>query len=380
MKALNLIDDLLAELDSWDATLGNSKSLHDQNEHELDLSQYNDGYKFLRYIHENLATPESIAYGKRFKPMKNDILVITPPKSGTFWTGYIIHLLKCKCNMNAINQINENEDFMPFLLSCYDYEFLINNPNDEKNCYHPKYLPRLFMKHSLMNESYVNDKNCQIIVVMRDPKDILYSWYKRLSINQNTILNFDSFADSLAFNHGNLPQALTPFEFFNSWSLFYKNNNFQYKYSNVLTLFYEDLIENRQKCIQEIEIFLNINHPNDKKMYDFDLEKMVTHLSSFDEMIKIGDKLNFGRCTRYFIKRLEKRCNKGKMNVSEKQIYKFLKAGHVRSDGGKVGQSIDKIDKKWLKKIDEYWYANIFPKTQCKNYQQFRKKISFLYK
>ena len=348
---------------------------------ESDISDYQYAYDHCENTINKLVTSESITYSKQYKPRKDDIFVITPPKAGTIWTGYIIFLLKCKCDQSIIDQISENEDFMPHMPACYDYNFLINNDDWKHD---PDVPPRLLMKHTPLEESYVNlsDKdddavNGRVIAVMRDPRDAIYSWYRMHDTDVNNKLNFDAFYDTLGFRYETNRLALDPLSFFKSWGKLYFENGFNYRHNNLLTLFFDDLIENRLACIQEIEKFLNINNPQNINNsndggYDKELENEIYRLTSFEEMRKVDDKLRFGRIGRYYAKR--------EFGLTDEQVKQMVfNKSHLRSDGGKTGQGKEKMPQKWIDECDRYWKENVEPIVACQNYQQFRQKVSFLY-
>ena len=373
------------------------------NQPELyDASDYNQAYEYLSYFQSQSVTNESVQYGKNYKPVANDIFVCTPPRSGTVWTGYIIYLLKCKCRQTSIDKIKETADFMPFLPTCYDIGF-----NIQEKDYKQEYEPNQFMCHLSIEDAPVNDPNAKIVSCLRDPKDAIYSWYKLFADDFEQVLNFDAFCD--VHEPFNLHFMATQLEFYQTWALFYNKNNFNYKNGNVLTIFFEDLLKDRRKCIQEIESFIGINDPNGND-YDSEFEDKVFIMSSHDEMKKIKDKFNFGIVLEMFnqrrmkaitldgqLKKEEHEKEKEKerekldnidMNANtdvdvdgnDSSHYVEFKSGHIRADGGVKGQAIEQMPQKWIDKYNDYWKENIYPILGCKDYQTFRDKVSFLSK
>ena len=398
-----------------------STSSTKQNNHiyqiyDIDVSKYDEAYSIWSDWAQNIVTQTSADYGINFlngshnyaEACKNDVnmirdrvIVNTLPKAGTIWVGYIIFLLKSRCDGLILNQIQEQEDFMPFLSYCYDYNILVNDYNYMRDnipydtaIWSQSQSPQLFCQHSEYkhcqawidnnynhsNDNDINILNNKMVVVFRDPFDAIYSFYKYKSNDFASFgrqLNFEAFDDAV-LNRRDLKHEMNVFQFFASWIKFYESINFNYKYKNsLLTLFYEDLILDRQKCIQEIEMFLNINNPNDKEKYDVNLENKVLSLSSFDEMKKIGNQLEAKRAARCFINNAQS---------DEKLTYQrsFMYSGkHVRQDGGKIGQSIhDKnghgLSKEYVEKVQQFWREEIEPICGCKDYHQLRQKISFV--
>ena len=92
---------------------------------QADLSDYDTCVKVLRdtYAGQKDISIESLKYGKEFVPSNKDIIINSGAKSGTIWVGWIIFLLKCKCDPVAIEKISQNEDFIAFIPGCYDYQF-----------------------------------------------------------------------------------------------------------------------------------------------------------------------------------------------------------------------------------------------------------------
>ncbi|XP_034046440.1 amine sulfotransferase-like [Thalassophryne amazonica] len=111
-------------------------------------------------------TAEYIDSLQTFKILDSDIFVVTYPKSGTIWSQQIIISI---CDLaGGLNEYSNNWEQMPWLEYTEGHEDYSLRPS-----------PRLFTSHLIpaLMPPGLKDKKAKIVYVMRNPKDIVTSFY-----------------------------------------------------------------------------------------------------------------------------------------------------------------------------------------------------------
>ena len=109
-----------------------------------------------------LLTDKSIEKALCFTPQADDVFVVTYPKSGTTWMQQIVHGIRSKGDMN----FGEICQVVPWIEACDELNQDMERPFDV--------LPRAYKTH--FNYDRV-PKGARYIYVVRDPKDVLPSFY-----------------------------------------------------------------------------------------------------------------------------------------------------------------------------------------------------------
>lgn len=165
---------------------------------------------------------KSLSDFKEFKPRKDDIWIVSFPKSGTTWLQEIVYLIVNECDFaSAKNESIENRT--PFL----DYPSpglkFINNMKSTRII--KTHLPLTFLPDQIENES-------KVIYIVRNPKDVTVSYFHfvKLSTQAEFTGDFDDFVK--LFIDGKVP--------YGPW---WKHVDDYANKKNVHLVFYEDLHE-----------------------------------------------------------------------------------------------------------------------------------------
>ncbi|KAJ8413621.1 hypothetical protein AAFF_G00081280 [Aldrovandia affinis] len=115
------------------------------------------------YLPKLLHPPESLNFLEEFNFRRDDIVVVTYPKSGTTWMQEIVPLIQSEGDMASVLTL-PNWDRMPWL---EEHRCIVLNLDERPS-------PRMFATHfhySMMPVSYFKVKP-KVIYVMRNPKDV----------------------------------------------------------------------------------------------------------------------------------------------------------------------------------------------------------------
>uniref|UniRef100_A0A646QEP3 Sulfotransferase 4A1 n=1 Tax=Hemiscolopendra marginata TaxID=943146 RepID=A0A646QEP3_9MYRI len=131
-----------------------------------------------------------------FQVRDDDIWVVTFPKSGTTWIQEIVYLIATGCDQKK-SQILMDERF-PFIESDALYTSSLRNGMNAVTYLEQMESPRFIKSHlpySYLPQSLLNNKCCKIIYVIRNPKDVLVSffYFYRMLHSRSFIGEFDAF-------------------------------------------------------------------------------------------------------------------------------------------------------------------------------------------
>ncbi|XP_013400596.1 sulfotransferase 1C2A [Lingula anatina] len=199
---------------------------------------------------------ERLAAADKFEARPDDVWVSTYPKSGTHWTWEIVHML-----INGNAKINDIPKTMGFFEE-RDQDHLDNIPS-------PRVLDTHLSYHRIPPDVW--RKNCKIVYVMRNPKDVAVSFYNHSKgiIDYKYEGTWNGFFK--LFTEG------PKFE----WGMWWENvlswwENARNK-SNVLFLTYEEMIKDSVAAVRKIAEF--IGRPGTEELY-----KAIADACAFDKM------------------------------------------------------------------------------------------------
>ncbi|XP_030751841.1 estrogen sulfotransferase-like [Sitophilus oryzae] len=271
-----------------------------------------------------------------FKLRKDDVFVITFPRSGTTWTQEMVWLL---CNNLDYEKASKKPlmDRFPFLeYNCFVHEDikqeLLNKNRHDPTLYQmveeldypawkllSQWRGRRFIKTHLpfsLLPPNLTKEGCKVIYVARNPKDVAVSFYylNRTMITQGYHGDFPKYWDYFERNL----QPWTPY-----WS--HLKEGWGHRHDpNVLFIFYEDMNKNSRTSIEKIAQFLEksysaaefdtlenhlkfSNFKNNKSVNFDNLEQIGVCLKSEQSFVRKGENNGWKEC---FEEELEKRADK----------------------------------------------------------------------
>jgi len=220
-----------------------------------------------------------------------DVYIIGYPKSGTtlvkVLVGYMAYGITTPVDINLMHQLVTEE-----------YKF--------------KYYQRFGERHYFKNHELPDPKYKNVIYVIRDGRDALLSYY-HMRKNMNRQINIEEF-----YKNG----GKTPFGTWSEHVSAWQENPYK---ARIIFVKYEDLLKAKEKEIERLASFLNIE--------DFNAASLC-HLTSFESMRKMEQ--SFGWAQRK------------KINGFKKDTF------FVRS--GKVGEAIESVPESVLQSFNSQNY------------------------
>ncbi|KAG4075339.1 hypothetical protein HA402_003130 [Bradysia odoriphaga] len=194
-----------------------------------------------------------------YKPFDDDVFIVTYPKNGTTWTQQIVILLQNNGNLPDDVAKGDMSLRSPFL--------------EYRGADSLKQLTRPYsIKTHIEGNSHPWNPHAKYIIVLRNPKDALVSfYYHHTSSPEYGIpdLSFDNFFE--LFMDGEV-ECGSYFDWVLSW---WQRKDFD----NVMVTTYEGRLKDPVGDVTQIAEFLNI-------VYDDDIIKRTVEMSSFGAMRK----------------------------------------------------------------------------------------------
>ncbi|XP_044759626.1 sulfotransferase 1E1-like isoform X2 [Coccinella septempunctata] len=211
-----------------------------------------------------------------FEVRESDVWIVTFPRSGTTWTQEMVWLLANNLDYEKAAEIPLVVRF-PFLeFSCFVHpevkaEFLRENSDSALRSqmiedisapicdYLTKFEGRRFIKThlplSLLPKNLLT-AGCKVIYIARNPKDVAVSFYhlNRLIRTQGYKGDFTTY---WKYFQENL-QPWTPY-----WDHVLEAWNLKHE-SNLLFMFYEDMVKNTKRAIMRVQDFLGTNYEDEE--------------------------------------------------------------------------------------------------------------------
>jgi len=282
---------------------------------------------------------KSIEIAAAWTPRPTDVVIATPPKTGTTWLQQLLHQLRTGGDM-------EFEDIyqpIPWQIMAYDLGMDINaeQPSYKKVKNDDFFFPRVYKSHQRLSACH---PGARFIVTIRDPAGVWSSKYRfMLSWKSPKMKNFSGMNDLGFFSLiEDMSFGASLYEYYlEFWKL--------RKQENVLIICYEDFLKQTKRYIPLIANFIGLDPPTEELIAEVlrmsSRKFMTEHISIFDESWVHGKLIAIG---------------------SHKNPDEFLPCQRVGNSEPVNEEVKEFLRKKWEEKMKE---------TNFKTYSAFRDEI-----
>lgn len=220
--------------------------------------------------------------GLNYQPKTADeIIITTTPKAGTTWMQQICHQLRS--GPDGDMDFIEISEVVPWLELAYDQGQDLNATQygDDDG------IPRIFKSHAWYDHC---PKGCKVIVVIRDPMDVVMSFYNFFEdwFFERGQVSLEEFAHEFWLSRGVPTSKMNNASYFVHLISWYQHRNDR----NVLFVCFEDLKEDLEKQVRRVAEFMSTDkHDFTKEEYiQGAVERssfvfMKEHSSQFDEKL-----------------------------------------------------------------------------------------------
>lgn len=283
--------------------------------------------------HHSSSSLESFAMEKTFKPRPSDIIISTPPKTGTTLMQQMCHQIRTGGDMDF-------EDIYYVVPWTCHFGDLKQDPNADQRAE-----PRCFKSHQAPSALY--GAKCKYIYTIRNPEKAyvsFYSFLKTLGVLPEE-MDIDTFVQKIVVKGTDYPPL---FDFYvEYWKCAHLTDM-------VLLLKFEDIIAKKERTIREVANFMGVK-------CDDALIKKVDQLTSIEVMNDPAHSSKFdGSVTNDIIAK----------NATNAQHLKIAKRATDGSHHKKY-----KLSKETLKLIESEWKKKVFAATGCKDYEDYSAKL-----
>lgn len=211
---------------------------------------------------------------EHFKPRPADVLLVTPPKSGTTWFKALLFAIMNRTQFNTSTHpllTTSPHELVPFMEMFLHMNIPFPDPD-------PLSPPRLFHTHTPFTSlpQSVIDSQCRIVYVSRNPKDVFVSFYCFLQGDNNSAIRL-SFEE--AFEQ--YCKGFSPYGPFWDHILGYWKANSKWP-ERVLLLKYEDMKRDSSFHLKRIAEF--IGQPFSSEEEKQGLVHEIIKLCSFESL------------------------------------------------------------------------------------------------
>lgn len=273
-----------------------------------------------------------------WKPRAGDVIVCTPPKSGTTLTIMMAHCLRSRGD-TSFDEINA--DACPCLEMAHDSHIDIEVDQ--------KYTPRLFKTHAWYNDCPgASRDDVKLVCVIRNPEQAAVSFYHFLGgwFFDKKDIDIDTFIQRFVVGHRSEPRDYTEnASIFHVIKSYYEH---RHNRGRVLFFAYENIVKHKRVHLKKLAEFLEVDY--DDELLDTveeltSKEWMGAHESKFDEhhmKLAVNEKAGLAR-------------DAGLGGSSSK----------VRTKSGDQGDVISEETRNLLQKA---WNDVLLPATGCRSY------------
>lgn len=212
-----------------------------------DLSETFDVYMCNDYSLPSFAINFLKNEASTYKAREDDVYIVSYPKTGTTWTQEIMYLIQSNLDLSTAKSKDLSQRFPYVEHARTDFNFVKHMPS-----------PRLLKSHlpySLLPPD-IHDKQCKIVYVTRNPRDVAVSYYHFACMLAETGYKgtFDQFFERFINNRATYSPFLNHnLEFWN-----HRND------ANILFLFYEDMQQDIVNNIKKVAEFLGRSLTDDE--------------------------------------------------------------------------------------------------------------------
>jgi len=283
------------------------------------------------FRHHSSSSLKSFEMEKKFKPRPTDIVISTPPKTGTTLMQQMCHQIRSGGDMSF------EDIYYVVPWTCHFYDL-----NQDPNAEQPGKL-RLFKSHQIASALY-GDQSRYIFTIRKPEKTFVsfYSFLRTLGVLPEE-MDIDSFAQKILVKGTDYPPLLDYFVEY--WKCAHLTDM-------VLILKFEDILEKKQETIKQVAAFMNIE-------CDEKLIKTVEKLTSKEVMNQHSSKFD-GSVTNDIIAK----------NAPDAE---HLNTATRATDGSHHKKF--KLSSETLKMIEKEWEKKIYSLTGCKTYEDFSAKL-----
>jgi len=281
--------------------------------------------------------------GLEYRPKsKDEVIISTSPKAGTTWMQQICHQLRARGDMNFY----EISQVVPWLELAHDLHQDLSAPQYG----HDEDMPRIFKTHAWQGHCPVG---CKVIVVIRDPMDVVLSFYKFFEnwfFEEGTI-SVDDFCREFWLARGVPNSRMNNASYFVHLASWYKCRHDP----NVLIVCFEDLKDDLKVQVERVAKFMSNEKHN---FFQDDIVRTAVEFSSFVFMTE----------------------NKSKFDEKLTKLGRNEACGLPRDAGmqqtklneGRVGAGIQKLSKELQQAIQQKWADVVGQETGCATYEELR--------
>ncbi|KAA8499933.1 Sulfotransferase 1C3 [Porphyridium purpureum] len=318
--------------------------------------------------------------------MATDVIIASSPKTGTTLVQQIANGIRTECDMTLFDQLEEIGDQVPWVDLAHDLDRDFEGPQVAE--------PRLFKSHLWWHSV---PKGGKYIYVVRDPLDTAVSFFHflhgwmfepgELTLHE-FVTDFWLVRDSSQMGPG------SPASYMHHLVSYYAVR----QQGNVLWLFYEDLIEDKEAQVRRMYRFLGRDEPSADQMarvLDFSsFAFMKRHESKFDEKLVRAKSTQLPLSSAPAASdRIDGTPSSRQEQQGTRQQARTAPSGAVLSPSspapvkstlpvqskvreGRRGSGTRELEPSTIAMIERYWTKEVYPTTGCLTYEDLRRSIA----
>ena len=314
---------------------------------EADHPQSSTAVREMKARLSKLETEEGRVKGLiSFQPSAGDVIIVTPPKSGTTLVCQIVQSLRSRGDM-SFEEINL---VIPCLEMAYDYGYRDLNAPQGWN-------PRVYKTHAWYPHCPRGGEGVKYVYVVRNPVDAAISFYHFFSgwFFEPGTLSVDTFIDEFVLARGKPESIMQNASLWHNIASWWDHRHDP----NVLWLFYEDLVADLAFGVDRIATFLGFDE-NDK-----DLRALTVKQASIESMKRYPTKYD---------EHMLKEARNVICGLDPKSGLNGNSSGKVRQGG--VGKERCKLLDSTLKALEKKWEDVVMKATGCSSYDEMHRQIN----